>query len=272
MQLANGRDRLDQADWIQTALQLSQAGNLPWIRAERAPSVLPVNIQWAWSPSSRILLSPAEEWDRNFRSHHDMETHRDCDRSSEGGGDHRRYLLLLLCFPAPSLFAFGHRQLFCFAPQDFDVRGVIFRPITLSPYASSALCYTDWQACTASPVIRSGLSTTCVASVLEKKIKSILFYTVYCFTSPPPVKIITLISTWKDNSVTPRKSTNDPRGWSDMKTEGPFLRLPLKQTIQDRYSYQTHFADEDWRQFLQDLIGSQQGLQLRQSDSESSCS
>lgn len=96
MQLANGRDRLDQADWIQTALQLSQAGNLPWIRAEGASSVLPVNIQQAWSPSSRILLSPAEEWDRNLRSHHDIETHRDCHRSSEGGGDHRRYLFLLL--------------------------------------------------------------------------------------------------------------------------------------------------------------------------------
>ena len=32
MEVAYGRDRLDQADWIQTALQLSQGGNLPWIR------------------------------------------------------------------------------------------------------------------------------------------------------------------------------------------------------------------------------------------------
>lgn len=58
--------------------------------------------------------------------------------------------------------------------------------------------------------------------------------------------MINLISLWKDNSVTPGKSTTDQRAGSGLKTEGPSLYLPFtKQTPQGRSSYDTHFADEE---------------------------
>lgn len=91
MELANGRDRLDQADWIQTALQLSQRGNLHWLELG-STSVLPVNIQQAWSSSSRILFSLAEELVIEIQKSPWHRNPQDCHRSSEGFGDHRRYL------------------------------------------------------------------------------------------------------------------------------------------------------------------------------------